>query len=93
MSVFDFSDFAVLTQFLVEYLFGTTVVLGIFLFVAFLLYMTMNGVPLPVALSVVLPLGISLSISGWFGETYILAIIIIILGLVLSNIMVRLYVR
>lgn len=90
---FDFSDFGVLTEFLVEYLFGTTVVLGVFIFVAFLLYMTLNGVPLPVALSIVLPLSLSLGVSGWFGDSYILAMIIVVLGLVLSNIMVRLYVR
>lgn len=93
MAVFEFSDFSVLTEYLVEYMFGTTVVLGVFLFVAFLLYMTLNGVPLPVALSVVLPLALSLSLSGWFGDTYLLAIIVIVLALVLSNIMVRLYTR
>jgi positive regulator of sigma E activity len=41
----------------------------------------------------VLPLALSLSLSGWFGDTYLLAIIVIVLALVLSNIMVRLYTR
>jgi hypothetical protein len=90
---FEFSDFSVLTDFLVQYIFGNTVILGVFVFLAFLMYMTFNGVPLPVALSIVLPLSVALSASGWFGQSYLIALIIIVIGLVLSNIMVRLYVR
>ena len=90
---FQFSDFSVLTDYLVQYMFGNTVILGVFVFLAFLMYMTLNGVPLPIALSIVLPLSVALSVSGWFGSSYIIALVIIVIGLVLSNIMVRLYVR
>jgi len=90
---FQFSDFSVLTDYLVQSMFGNTVILGVFVFLAFLMYMTLNGVPLPVGLSIVLPLSAALTASGWFGDTYIIALVIMIIGLVLSNIMVRLYVR
>jgi len=90
---FQFSDFSVLTDYLVQYMFGNTVVLGVFVFLALLMYMTLNGVPLPVSLSIVLPLSVALSASGWFADSYIIALVIIVIGLVLSNIMVRVYVR
>ena len=92
---FEFSDFSVLTDYLVQYMFGNTLVLSIFLFVAFLLYMTLNRVPLPIALSVVLPLSSSLIISGWIGQEYryILALVVVVMGIVISNVLVRFYTR
>lgn len=92
---FKFTDFSILTDYLVQYMFGNTLVLSIFLFTAFLLYLTLNQVPLPVALSVVLPLTSSLIIGGWIGSEYryVLAIVVVIIGIILSNILIRVYSR
>jgi len=91
---FEFSDFSVLTEYLTQYLLGETAVIGILIFLAIFLYMTMSGVPATVGLSVVLPLTVAFQASGWLGANrYIIALILVVIGIVLSNLLIRLYSR
>jgi len=90
----EFTDLGVITQILTEYVFGNTLVLSIAIFLAFLAYMTMSGVPLTVSIATLLPLLASFQLAGWLGDAqYVLSLAIIVIGIVISNILIRLYAR
>jgi len=92
--VFQYSDFSVLTDFLVQYMFGNTLALALFIYFAFVLYMNLSGVPIGLSLTTMTPLLMAFFIGGWLGASqWILSLSLIIIGIVFGITSIRLYSR
>jgi hypothetical protein len=88
----EWNDFSVLNQNLVEYLFGTEVVLGVAVWLGFFLYYTMSGVPATVSIMALLPLLAAMGVAGWLGaQIWVVTLVVVLIGLVMGRFLLRVY--
>jgi len=89
---FEFTDFQVLSDNLVAYLFGTSFVLGVVIYVGYLVYLVKNGIPTNVSVIALTPLLAAFSVGGWLGaSTWALTLSLILLGATTATVLIRTY--
>jgi len=84
----------VLTENLIQYMFGSYLALATFIYIGFLITNSWNGIPLQISLITYSPLLFVFATSVWLGGTeWILTVFSIAIGLVITGILNYLYNR